>query len=113
TLIQVALGTPFLALQTRATVDRAEARLKQRLAEAGPSAPRLMTTGPAGIGRDLTQANADGLQGTTLATIVLVIVVLLMVYRAPLLALVPLATIAVSVWVSLSLLALLTLIPGV
>ena len=39
----------------------------------------------------------------------LVIVVLLCVYRAPLLALVPLVTIAVSVWVSLNLLALMTL----
>jgi RND superfamily putative drug exporter len=38
---------------------------------------------------------------------------LLLVYRAPLLALVPLATIAVSVWVALKLLALLTLLPGV
>ncbi|MBV9125136.1 MAG: MMPL family transporter, partial [Planctomycetes bacterium] len=113
TLIQVALGTPYLALQTRAAVDAAEARLRKRMNEAGPDVPRLMTTGPAGIGRDLTQASADGLQGTTLATILLVIAVLLLVYRAPLLALIPLATIAVSVWVSLQLLALLTLIPGV
>src|SRR5207245_3075370 len=50
---------------------------------------------------------------TTLATVVLVVVVLLLVYRAPLLALVPLATIAVSVWVSLQLLAMLTQVPGV
>src|SRR5262249_36110700 len=51
--------------------------------------------------------------GTTLATVLLVVVVLLVVYRAPLLALVPLTTIAVSVWVSLSFLALMTLLPGV
>ena len=38
TLIQVALSTPFLALQTRTTVDRAEARLQQRLKEAGHEA---------------------------------------------------------------------------
>jgi RND superfamily putative drug exporter len=113
TLIQVSLGTPFLALQTRAAVDRAETVLRRRLAEAGDDAPRLLTTGPAGIGRDLVAASASGLDGTTLATVVLVIVVLLLVYRAPLLALVPLATIAVSVWVALSGLALLTLIPGV
>jgi RND superfamily putative drug exporter len=113
TLVQVALGTPYLALQTRATVDRAEARLRQRLEQAGTSAPRLLITGPAGLGRDLLRAGADGLDGTTIATVILVVGVLLLVYRAPLLALVPIVTIAVSVWVSLRLLALLTLIPGV
>jgi len=113
TLIQVCLGTPFLALQTRSTVDRVEEEARAAFDEAGAAAPPLLVTGPAGVGRDLTQASADSLEGTTLATIVLVVVVLMLVYRAPLLALVPLATIAVSVWVALQGLALLTLIPGV
>lgn len=112
TLVQTSLGTPFLAIQTRMTVDRAEVRLRQRFGQTNDGL-RLMVTGPAGIGRDLTQASADGLEGTTLATIILVIVVLLMVYRAPLLALVPLATIALSVGVALKLLAMLTLVPGI
>lgn len=112
TLIQMSLGTPFLALQTRATMDRAEAKLQERL-EAAQNPPEVMATGPAGIGRDLIRASADSLEGTTLATVVLVIVVLLLVYRAPLLALVPLMTIAISVWVALKLLAILTLVPGV
>jgi RND superfamily putative drug exporter len=113
TLIQVGLGTPFLALRTRATVDRAEAVVRQRMKGMGADAPRLMVTGPAGLGRDLIRASAGSLQGTTLATVVLVVVILLLVYRAPLLALVPLATIAVSVWVALKLLALTTLLPGI
>ncbi len=113
TLIQVSLGTPFLALQTRTAVDRVEAAARTAFAEAGPAAPPLLVTGPAGIGRDLTRASADSLEGTTLATVLLVIVVLLVVYRAPLLALVPLATIAASVLVALNGLAMLTLIPGV
>jgi RND superfamily putative drug exporter len=113
TLIEVSLGTPYLALQTRAAVDRAEALLRQRVRAVGANPPRLLTTGPAGIGRDLTRASADSLDGTTLATVLLVILVLLLVYRAPLLALIPLITIAVSVWVSLHALALMTLIPGV
>jgi RND superfamily putative drug exporter len=112
-LVQVSLGTPFLAAQTRTTVDRVEAAARAAFAEAGSDAPPLVVTGPAGIGRDLTAASADSLEGTTLATVLLVIVVLLLVYRAPLLALVPLATIAVSVWVALKGLALATLIPGV
>jgi RND superfamily putative drug exporter len=113
TLIQVSLGTPFLALQTREAMDKADARLRKCVADAGDNAPRMMATGPAGIGRDLISASADSLEGTTVATVLLVVVVLLVVYRAPLLALIPLLTIAVSVWVSLKLLALMTLIPGV
>jgi RND superfamily putative drug exporter len=113
TLVQVSLGTPFLAQQTRTTVDRVEAAARPAFSAADGAAPTLLVTGPAGIGRDLTKASADSLEGTTLATIVLVVAVLLLVYRAPLLALIPLATIAASVWVALNGLALLTLIPGV
>ncbi|HEV2946837.1 MAG TPA: MMPL family transporter [Gemmataceae bacterium] len=113
TLIQVSLGTPYLALQTRATVDRAEAELRKRLAKADGNEPTVLTTGPGGIGRDLIRASADSLEGTTLATVALVVVVLLLVYRAPLLALVPLMTIGIAVWVAIKTLALMTLIPGV
>jgi len=112
TLIQLALGTPYLALQTRDTADRADAVVRRRLAEVGGELPRVHTTGPAGVGRDLINASASSLEHTTLATVLLVVVVLLLVHRAPLLALVPLATIAISVFVALKLLALCTLIPG-
>ncbi len=112
TLIQVSLSTPYLAVQTRTTVDAAADRIRQRLAAAGPDAPAVHVTGSAGIGRDLIAASANSLESTTLATIVLVVVILLLVHRAPVMALIPLATIAVSVWVALKILALCTLIPG-
>src|SRR5204862_3627 len=110
---------PYLALQTRTTVDRAEAVVRRHLA-ASPVAPApgegdppaVYATGPAGIGRDLIAASGDSLESTTLATVVLVVVILLAVYRSPLLALVPLVTIALATWVALSILALCTLIPG-
>ena len=54
TLIQVPLGTPFLAVQTRTAVDRTGAALRKVVAAAGPDAPALYATGSAGIGRDLT-----------------------------------------------------------
>ncbi|HEY1375345.1 MAG TPA: MMPL family transporter [Gemmataceae bacterium] len=113
TLIQVSLGTPYLAAQTRAAVDRIADRLRCVLATAGADAPAVSVTGPAGIGRDLIAAGADGLDRTTVATVVLVVAVLLLVYRSPLLALVPLATIGVSIWVALELLSLATLLPGI
>src|SRR5437763_1908200 len=113
TLIQLPLASPFLALQTQAAVDRVTRVLRERAQLAGPEAPQLYASGSAGIGRDLLTAAGESLDGTTLATVLLVVVVLLLVYRAPLLALIPLVTIAVSVWVSLSFLALMTALPGV
>lgn len=113
TLIQVSLGVPYTATQTRETVDAAETHVRSILAGAGSGAPALYVTGPAGVGRDLIKASADSLDQTTLATIILVIIVLLLVYRSPLLAIIPLVTIAIATWVSLQALALMTLIPGV
>jgi RND superfamily putative drug exporter len=112
TLIQVSLGSPFLALQTQASVDRAHQVVRERMHKVGRGGPKLYITGSAAIGRDLTTAAGDSLDTTTWATIALVLVILLLVYRAPLLALIPLVTIAVSVWVALEVLALLTLLPG-
>ena len=113
TLIQVSLDTPYLANATQQVVERMEEVVKKRLASSTNTGLQVHTTGSAGIGRDLTKACGDSLDHTTWATIILVIVVLLCVYRAPLLALVPLVTIAISVWVSLKLLAIMTLLPGV
>ncbi len=113
TLVQVSLKTPYLAFATVAAVDRIEAVARQCLDRAGVSGLTMQITGHAGIGRDMTRACGNGLESTTWATVLLVVIVLLAVYRAPLLALVPLLTIGVSVWVALSGLALMTLLPGV
>jgi hypothetical protein len=52
-LIQVSLGTPYLAFQTCNSVIRAEEVVRERLSKAGPDVPELYVTGPAGVGRDL------------------------------------------------------------
>src|SRR5262249_60557932 len=44
TLIQVSLGTPYLALQTKATADRAEACVKKALADAGRTGRNVHST---------------------------------------------------------------------
>lgn len=113
TLVQVSLETPYTANATREAVQRMDAMVQKRLEVENITGLRVNATGSAGIGRDLTKACGDSLDHTTWATIILVVVVLLAVYRAPLLALIPLMTIAISVWVSLKLLAIMTLIPGV
>lgn len=110
-LIQVSLNTPYVAIQTALSVEKAEEVIRPIFS--APGSPTLHVTGPAGIGRDLLVASARSLDHTTVATIALVIVVLLLIYRSPMLALVPLVTIGVATWVALQVLALVTLIPGV
>src|SRR4051812_4237123 len=57
TLIQVSLSTPYMAVQTRTTVDRVETEMRAVLATADAAALRFFVTGPAGIGRDLVRAS--------------------------------------------------------
>jgi RND superfamily putative drug exporter len=115
TLVMVAIRTPFLAFRTADAVEFLEQELARILSEfeakdTGPSRLSITTTGPAGIGRDLNDAAYRSLDHTTVATLILVMVTLLLVYRSPVLALVPLVTIGVSVWLSLRLLTVLSLI---
>ncbi|HEV3142637.1 MAG TPA: MMPL family transporter, partial [Gemmataceae bacterium] len=111
TLISVSLGTPYLALQTQTTVDRIEERVRPLFAD--QPGLKLHVTGPAGVGRDLVRASVSSLDQTTVATVLLVVLVLVVVYRSPFLAVIPLLTIGVATWVSLKLLALASWIPGV
>ena len=104
-LILVALHSPFLATRTRLAVDRIEAVLHETLPDI--LRPRLHLTGPAGVGRDLGVALMSSLHGTTWATVALVLVTLLIVYRAPLLALMPLVSIGLAVWIANELLLVL------
>src|SRR5262249_17770089 len=107
----VSLGTPYLALQTQAAVDRIEERIRPLFADQPELT--LHVTGPAGVGRDLVRASASSLDQTAVATVLLVVLVLVVVYRSPFLAVIPLLTIGVATWVSLKLLALASWIPGV
>ena len=74
--------------------------LRERLAETAPEGLEVHTTGAAAISSDYLEAVQVGTDSTTQVTIVLVILVLLAIYRAPLAALIPLATIGVAYVVS-------------
>ena len=114
-LVRVQLNCPYLAAQTRLTVDSTNARVQAVIQEIYPETaarPTIYASGPAGIGRDLIDAGTNSLDKTTLATILLVVVILLFVYRSPLMVVIPLFTIALSVFVALKGLAMLTTIPG-
>ncbi len=106
----VSLNGTYLAKSTRLGVDKILAWLDQR--PAPPTGLVRAVTGSAVVGHDMNSASTGSIHNTTYATIALVVVILLVVYRSPLLALTPLLTIALSVQVSLWAIALLTKVPG-
>jgi RND superfamily putative drug exporter len=97
-LARLDMSTPAFLPETNATITAVRAHL----AESGvlPAGLTAQLTGQAGIGRDYLQAIQEGTDRTTLATILLVVIVLLLIYRAPLAALVPLITIGSAFLVS-------------
>jgi RND superfamily putative drug exporter len=104
------LNGTYLAKSTRLAVDQLS-----RVLEDIPHRPEglsLAITGAAVVGHDMNKASVTSIANTTRATILLVVVILLVVYRSPLLALIPLVTIGLSVWTSMLGIAELTKIPG-
>ena len=97
-LARVDMSTPSFLPRTNAAINAVRAHL----ADSGvlPSGLSAQVTGQAGIGRDYLQAIEDGTSRTTLVTIFLVVLVLLLIYRAPLAALAPLMTIGSAFLVS-------------
>src|SRR5438309_4266190 len=72
-----------------------------------PSGLEVAITGSATVGRDTVRAEEKSARDVEVWTIAVVVVLLLLVYRAPLVAFIPLATVYVAVQFSLNLLALL------
>ncbi len=108
-LVTVSLTTTYAAKQTRITVDAFEEELA-----AMPPAPeglQIAFTGSAAVGHDQNSAANESIARTTRATILLVVMILLIVYRSPLLALIPLTTIGLSVFIGLKAIACMALVP--
>jgi putative drug exporter of the RND superfamily len=90
-LARIDMSTPSFLPRTNDAIDV----IRAHFATAGvlPAGLAAQVTGQAGIGRDYLDAIKEGTDRTTLVTIALVVLVLLLIYRAPLAALAPLLTI--------------------
>jgi RND superfamily putative drug exporter len=106
-LVAFPMADSFVSPATHLAV----AWLQTRAAALEPTRPKglqVSWTGDAVIGRDYMHSVAQSLNRAAVATVLLLLAVLLMVYRSLLVALVPLVTISVSLIVARGLLAWLT-----
>src|SRR4051812_17698071 len=106
----VSLRGTYLSKKTRVAVDQILKYLDD--SPPLPRGLRRVVTGSAVVGHDMNTAASQSIDSTTRTTIALVVIILLVVYRSPLLAMIPLVTIALSVLVALRGIAMMTEIPG-
>ncbi len=96
----MATGNMVLVSEVQHLLDKARAT--------APAGLQVGITGSAAIGGDMLRSTAESIKNTELTTVALVVIILLLVYRAPLLVSIPLVTIAVALLVATDILALLT-----
>lgn len=105
------LNGTYLSRKTRIAVDR----ILEYLESAAPLPDGLerAVTGSAVVGHDMNTAANESIDNTTTTTVALVVIILLVVYRSPLLAMIPLVTIAFSVVIAMKSIAMLTAAPWI
>ena len=99
-LVLVRLSLGFASEEANAVVAQVEHILQEELFRDDAGALRATLFGDATLGRDYVAAIEEGARRSLLATVVLVAVILLGVYRSPVAALVSLATLAVALAVA-------------
>ncbi len=117
-LVIMPLKSEFLEWGNLAIIERIEKLLYEELPGSAGNQPSLIPpglnlamSGSATVGRDMLVASQESARATELATTVLVVLLLLVIYQAPLLAAIPLITVFVSVQIALALVVLLTQVP--
>jgi putative drug exporter of the RND superfamily len=109
TLVILELPREFMDTANGPIVRRIEKLLfeDQEFLTQIPPGLELAMSGTAVVGRDMLVAAKDSAKATEHLTVVLVIVLLVLIYRAPLLALIPLITVAVATRLTMKLLCLM------
>jgi len=107
-LVIAELSTEFLDQSNGKTVESIENLIQddefKKTIEPGLD---ISLSGIATVGRDMIRAANQSAEATETWTVLLVILLLIIIYRAPILALIPLFTVFVSVKIALSVLAIL------
>ncbi|MCP4249974.1 MAG: MMPL family transporter [bacterium] len=104
-MIVVHSDANYVTHRSRGDVDDVENLARSNI----PAGLDFEITGEGGMGRDLAVASAAAYRRTTWVTVLALLLILAVVYRAPLAALVPLLAIAVGVYVAIAALNLLAL----
>jgi putative drug exporter of the RND superfamily len=106
-LVLLQLKTELMAVENMPFIKEIYGKVREVQAEPQfPKGLELGVTGSAAVGADMLLSMKESIEHTELATILLVTIILLVVYRSPGLVLVPLATIGVSFVTALHLIAL-------
>ena len=110
TLVIVELTTEFLDARNKETIERIENLINKDLEfrKKIPPGLDLATSGAATVGRDMIQAGTESSKSTEKWTLILVIALLVGIYRAPFLAIIPLVTVFVATKFTMALLAMLS-----
>jgi len=105
-LVYVELRHEFMDGKNRPTVVAIEELLfgDEDFRRAIPAGLDITLSGEAVVGRDMLDAAKNSAKATEHLTVVLVVVLLMLIYRAPLLAIIPLMTVAISVKLTMLLL---------
>ncbi len=107
-LAVLGLRTEFMEVANQHVLEALLQRIDlAREQEDWPPGLQVGVTGSAAVGGDIIKASAESIANTETTTIALVLIILLLVYRAPLLVVIPLATIGTSVVVAVRLMAIL------
>lgn len=114
-LISLQLGTDFTAIRNIEIISGIEALVDELLdehADTRSSDLQVEVSGSAAVGADMLRAAAGGVRKTELVTVLLVLLILAVVYRAPLLVAIPITSIALSLVVATCVIALLARDPS-
>jgi len=109
TFILLRLGREFMETENIEVLSTMRQQLRKARADKDwPDGLELGISGSAAIGGDMLSSAKESIANTEITTVILVVLILLAVYRAPILMIIPMTTIAVSVMIATDVVAWLT-----
>jgi len=110
-LVLLQFSTEFMATRNMpvlAEISRIVDEIRAEALQRAPPGLMIEYSGSAAVGGDLLLGSKQSIQHTELFSVVLVVIILIVVYRSPVLIAAPLVTIGLSFWLSTGLIAALT-----